>query len=470
MNPLYIPAWILSFLSPLAVSLSTRSLISNLDFNTQPYGYDPNDMNYFPLPENIIPANYNPLETPSNAEGLPLKVDFSIVLINVRDIEEMKQLVTLEMNLRVYWTDARLKNLTGGQKYVVIHPESFEKRLWQPDMFIDHAIDVKQPMLLTKPLSLRLFMDGAIRYSMRISVTLACQMNFKYYPGDTQHCNVDLKSYAYPNKILTLNWRNGTSSVKLDPALRLSNYELQVNNSKDFLAKSSSGTYSGIRFTVKMRRDMSYHLLQTYLPSSMFILVTFMSFIMPQDNGGVTITMTALLTMTAMFAAVRQNTPVVCYAKAIDIWMVVCMFFAFLVLVIQTTTMRLRHMKIEPELDETREDAKLIKNKPTIKTIFDKDPHDLETANRGISSQESFPMIAITNSSNEGDQRNDDITRRYSKETMPPVPTEDLNSAKIKEYKALGNKIRRISSILAPIAFLIFNSIYWTWLLGSREY
>lgn len=44
------------------------------------------------------------------------------------------------------------------------------------------------------------------------------------------------------------------------------------------------------------------------------------------------ITMTTLLTLTAMFASVRESTPIVSYVKAVDIWMVGCIFFVFLVL------------------------------------------------------------------------------------------------------------------------------------------
>lgn len=39
--------------------------------------------------------------------------------------------------------------------------------------------------------------------------------------------------------------------------------------------------------------------------------------------------MTTLLTLIAMFSAVRQNVPKVSYVSYLDIWMVVCIFFVF---------------------------------------------------------------------------------------------------------------------------------------------
>ena len=39
--------------------------------------------------------------------------------------------------------------------------------------------------------------------------------------------------------------------------------------------------------------------------------------------------MTTLLTLTAMFSAVRQNVPKVSYISYLDIWMLTCMMFVF---------------------------------------------------------------------------------------------------------------------------------------------
>ena len=49
--------------------------------------------------------------------------------------------------------------------------------------------------------------------------------------------------------------------------------------------------------------------------------------------GRVTMTMTTLLTLTAMFGAVRSNVPRVSYVSLLDIWMFVCIVFVFLVII-----------------------------------------------------------------------------------------------------------------------------------------
>ena len=59
--------------------------------------------------------------------------------------------------------------------------------------------------------------------------------------------------------------------------------------------------------TLLFRRKISYHLLQTYLPSGLFVIVAWLSLFLPPESipGRITMAMTTLLTLAAMFGAVR---------------------------------------------------------------------------------------------------------------------------------------------------------------------
>ena len=71
----------------------------------------------------------------------------------------------------------------------------------------------------------------------------------------------------------------------------------------------SPGVYPGVIMTVLLRRKISYHLLQTYLPSGLFVIVAWLSLFLPAESipGRVTMAMTTLLTLAAMFGAVRYE-------------------------------------------------------------------------------------------------------------------------------------------------------------------
>ena len=49
--------------------------------------------------------------------------------------------------------------------------------------------------------------------------------------------------------------------------------------------------------------------------------------------GRVTMTMTTLLTLTAMFGSVRSSVPRVSYISLLDIWMFMCIVFVFIVII-----------------------------------------------------------------------------------------------------------------------------------------
>jgi hypothetical protein len=49
--------------------------------------------------------------------------------------------------------------------------------------------------------------------------------------------------------------------------------------------------------------------------------------------GRITMTMTTLLTVTAMFGSVRSNVPRVSYVSLLDIWMFSCIVFVFIVII-----------------------------------------------------------------------------------------------------------------------------------------
>lgn len=47
----------------------------------------------------------------------------------------------------------------------------------------------------------RIYSDGTILYSVRLSLTCSCPMHLQLYPLDVQHCDFDLISYAHTTRV-----------------------------------------------------------------------------------------------------------------------------------------------------------------------------------------------------------------------------------------------------------------------------
>jgi hypothetical protein len=86
-----------------------------------------------------------------------------------------------------------------------------------------------------------------------------------------------------------------------------------------------AGSYSRVTMQLVLVRKITYHLFRTYLPSGLFVIIGWFSLFIPLDHvpGRVTMGMTTLLTLAAMFGAIATTTPRVSYSSKLDVWFVI---------------------------------------------------------------------------------------------------------------------------------------------------
>ena len=65
--------------------------------------------------------------------------------------------------------------------------------------------------------------------------------------------------------------------------------------------------YPGLGVKIELKRHLGFHLTQSYMPSTMFVIVGWISFMVPSDAipGRMVVCVTTLLTLTSMFDSVR---------------------------------------------------------------------------------------------------------------------------------------------------------------------
>merc|ERR1719445_1381460 len=147
-------------------------------------------------------------------------------------------------------------------------------------------------------------------------------------------------------------WKKGfdQSKVTENNYISLAQFEYAVFFEENYEEEIASGVYPGVVMSLLLRRKISYHLLQTYLPSGLFVIVAWLSLFLPPESipGRVAMAMTTLLTLASMFGAVRQNTPRVSYVSALDIWMCGCIVFVFFTLLEYVIVIYLIYQKKSP--------------------------------------------------------------------------------------------------------------------------
>uniref|UniRef100_A0A0K0DFA5 Neur_chan_memb domain-containing protein n=1 Tax=Angiostrongylus cantonensis TaxID=6313 RepID=A0A0K0DFA5_ANGCA len=137
---------------------------------------------------------------------------------------------------------------------------------------------------------------------------------------DTTGCFLPVKE---ENSFAEYVWKSH-DPVQLKHGLSSSLPSFQLNNVSTTYctSKTNTGTYSCLRTVLQLRRQLSYYLLQLYIPSCMLVIVSWVSFWIDRTAvpARVTLGVTTLLTMTTQSSGINAKLPPVAYIKAIDVW------------------------------------------------------------------------------------------------------------------------------------------------------
>ncbi|KAJ7404680.1 gamma-aminobutyric acid type A receptor beta2 subunit [Pitangus sulphuratus] len=262
-------------------------------------------------------------------------------------------------------------------------------QLWVPDTYFlndkksfVHGVTVKNRMI-------RLHPDGTVLYGLRITTTAACMMDLRRYPLDEQNCTLEIESYfihcnalisraemsdvnsnigdsllsqnycprdgvhgkdlfilhiqltgmcsradGYTTDDIEFYWRGGDNAVtgvtKIElPQFSIVDYKLITKN-----VVFSTGAYPRLSLSFKLKRNIGYFILQTYMPSILITILSWVSFWINYDASAarVALGITTVLTMTTINTHLRETLPKIPYVKAIDMYLMGCFVFVFMAL------------------------------------------------------------------------------------------------------------------------------------------
>ncbi|XP_076293293.1 glycine receptor alpha 1 isoform X6 [Lasioglossum baleicum] len=225
--------------------------------------------------------------------------------------------------------DERLKfdDADGKLKYLTLTDAG---RVWMPDLFFSNEKEGHFHNIIMPNVYIRIFPEGSVLYSIRISLTLSCPMNLKLYPLDRQVCSLRMASYGWTTTDLVFLWKEG-DPVQVVKNLHLPRFTLEKFLTDYCNSKTNTGEYSCLKVDLFFKREFSYYLIQIYIPCCMLVIVSWVSFWLDQSAvpARVSLGVTTLLTMATQTSGINASLPPVSYTKAIDIWTGVCLTFVF---------------------------------------------------------------------------------------------------------------------------------------------
>ncbi|XP_012665404.1 gamma-aminobutyric acid receptor subunit rho-1 isoform X2 [Otolemur garnettii] len=262
--------------------------------------------------------------------AIPVGVDVQVESLD--SISEVDMDFTMTLYLRHYWKDERLA-FPSTNNLSMTFDGRLVKKIWVPDMFFVHSKRSFIHDTTTDNVMLRVQPDGKVLYSLRVTVTAMCNMDFSRFPLDTQTCSLEIESYAYTEDDLMLYWKKGNDSLKTDERISLSQFLIQEFHTTTKLAfYSSTGWYNRLYINFTLRRHIFFFLLQTYFPATLMVMLSWVSFWIDRRAvpARVPLGITTVLTMSTIITGVNASMPRVSYIKAVDIYLWVSFVFVFL--------------------------------------------------------------------------------------------------------------------------------------------
>ncbi|TTC00266.1 Gamma-aminobutyric acid receptor subunit alpha-3 [Bagarius yarrelli] len=366
---------------------------------------------------------------------------------------------TIDVFFRQSWRDERLK--FDGPMQVLPLNNLLASKIWTPDTFFHNGKKSVAHNMTTPNKLLRLVDNGTLLYTMRLTIHAECPMHLEDFPMDAHACPLKFGSYAYTNNEVVYIWTaDDEKSVSVAPdGSRLNQYDLLGHVIGKETISSSTGEYVVMTTYFHLKRKIGYFVIQTYLPCIMTVILSQVSFWLNRESvpARTVFGVTTVLTMTTLSISARNSLPKVAYATAMDWFMAVCYAFVFSALIEFATvnyfTKRSWAWDGQKENQDMRRRESASFSKKTNNTF------NIVGTNYPLSVGKEPGLTTIAKSAS-----------TTASATPPAQPVREVRLSRMDgEYICEGvkksynrvSKVDKISRIIFPVLFFIFNLAYW---------
>jgi len=352
--------------------------------------------------------NYSRNEPPGFPDK-PTEVRLGIYVNNVQYLGDETSDFRISCYLRQAWKDPRLSfSTTDGKMKQIRLPEDSWKQIWVPDTFVRRARSVKVDDDMSSDRFLRVKPNGEVLYVMKVSIVVPSRFQLQRFPFDKQVLELHFESFGYTMDLLYFSTL--THPIDVERHLPISQFRTTGVSSEDCSANYTSGAYPCLSMIIALERISYRFLLQFYLPSILIVILSWLAFWIDIDTSSPSRLLTGILSFLALIlldAVVGPSPFTVDYKTAFDCWVIACYVFVFGTLV-----------------------------QFAVVNILSKKP----SGARGL--EQLKPTIAWAEKAIEGQN-------------------EKLVDGSGEDEKRKIRLVDWFSRIFFPIAFLLFNLIYW---------
>ncbi|XP_014206145.1 glycine receptor subunit alpha-2-like isoform X1 [Copidosoma floridanum] len=420
------------------------------------------------------------------------------------DVHMMLQFRYLDTRLRFSEVAPRQTQIYGGQ--------STHDLIWTPSVYVANE---RSSVILgnsVKDLLISIDPSGMVVLNTRLEVILNCGLRLEKFPFDVQECPLVFESWIHNVEDMVLDWDD--EPIVLAKELHLTEYKLVekwVNKSDVSYTTSQqhyghfAGNFSSISITFKLAREMGFFMMDFYIPSILIVVISWVSFWLHVDASPPRIVLgtNTILAFMTLASKVENSLPKVSYIKASEIWFLGCTIFLFAAMVefafVNTIYRRKKTVPLKkvnskyilkstltPRLArkqfQKNTNGCSIERSKSWSSLDNNNAREKDYSSQNYLTIHSFPStinVPTVRIDDEKDYSNGSVVTIDSNNSAPPAPAPppvvpppktyqrrstlaQLNTFTTMTPQEIAQWIDKRSRILFPVAFLIFNLFYWS--------
>lgn len=258
-----------------------------------------------------------------NVGGSPTVISVGLRMIDLTEINDVKQTLTGDFAVLLNWTDARLSQLQGCEI-------SLDK-VWSPSLvFVNSG-----RLIMTRPREVSIGPGGQVRYLQRYYGALASYHNLHDFPFDEHRFVVSLLPIDSPeNKVRLVV--DETFTGRRD-VLNISDWKIEAV--KGVIRREKIDAFGEFHsfydFEITARRITGYYVWKVILPLCLIVAMSWCVFWIPpaQSDAQIGLSATSMLTLIAFIFATTSMVPELGYPTRLDMFIIGSTILVFLALV-----------------------------------------------------------------------------------------------------------------------------------------
>lgn len=263
----------------------------------------PGNASYAKLRE-ILLKNYDSNTLPTNNTSDTIYVDVRNNLIQLVNVDILRQKLTVSLWLELSWIDRFLQwNKTDFPIETLSLPLT---DVWKPDISFYNALKklehtVEHERVAVTP-------AGVIMVAYSLVAEVPCKMDVRRFPFDSQNCSIRLGSWTYPANLLSLSKSN--FNVNRYYYTENSEWELERSYGK-FRSTVYNGnvSYEDISYFFILKRKSMYYLWNLVLPCITLLCIGIGTHLLDAKAERLDVMMTTLLAFTVFLLMIPDILP-----------------------------------------------------------------------------------------------------------------------------------------------------------------